>query len=86
MIKIIQKFFASKEKIDFEETNSFVFANKIIELQKRIENLENENVGLTNALYECENRLESKIDKIHPVVYNIHEHDQHLSDYSLGDK
>ena len=33
-----------------EESNTFVFANKILELQKRIE---------------------AKIDKIQPVVYNL---------------
>lgn len=43
-----------------------------------IKRLEQENVELTNSLYEMENRLESKIDSIHPVVYN-------LKDYSLGD-
>lgn len=45
--------------------------NKILELQSRIKKLEEENVELTNALYELENRLESKIDSIHPVIYNI---------------
>ena len=88
MIKIIQKFFNSTEKIDFEENNAFAFANKILELQEKIEILELDNIQLTNALYECENRLQSQIDNIHPVVYNIHEHDndKHLSDYSLGGK
>lgn len=33
--------------------------------------LENENVELTNSIYECENRLQAQIDNIHPVVYNI---------------
>jgi|TARA_A100001201_G_scaffold2589_5_gene6629 prefoldin subunit 5 len=54
-----------------EESNTFVFANKILELQKRIEKLEAENVELTNSIYECENRMEAKIDKIQPVVYNL---------------
>ena len=54
-----------------EESNTFVFANKILELQKRIEKLEAENVKLTNSIYECENRMEAKIDKIQPVVYNL---------------
>ena len=43
-----------------------------------IKRLEEENVELTNSLYEMENRLESKVDSIHPVVYN-------LKDYTLGD-
>jgi predicted nucleic acid-binding Zn-ribbon protein len=33
--------------------------------------LENENIELTNSIYECENRLQAQIDNIHPVVYNI---------------
>ena len=33
--------------------------------------LEQENVELTNCLYEVENRLQSQIDNIHPVVYNL---------------
>ena len=53
------------------EGNTFVVANKILELQKRIEKLEAENVELTNSIYECENRMEAKIDKIQPVVYNL---------------
>ena len=52
----------------------------------RIEKLEDENVGLTNALYECENRMEAKIDNIHPVIYNISERNNALQNYSLGDK
>lgn len=71
MIKFIRKFFAPSEKIDLEDGNVFIFANKILELQERIEKLESENVELTNALYEMENRIDSKIDKIHPVIYNL---------------
>lgn len=41
------------------------------ELEKRIEKLEQENIELTNALYEVENRLQAQIDNIHPVVYNL---------------
>jgi hypothetical protein len=43
----------------------------LLNLQDRIEKLEIENVELTNALYESENRLQSRIDNIHPVVYNL---------------
>ena len=86
MLNLIRKFFAPSEKIDLEDGNTFVFVNKIMELQERIEKLENENVGLTNALYECENRMEAKIDSIHPVIYNISERNNALHNYSLGDK
>jgi len=40
-------------------------------MNKRIEKLEEENVGLTNALYEIENRLEKRINNINPVIYNL---------------
>lgn len=40
-------------------------------MNKRIGKLEEENVGLTNALYEIENRLEARINNIHPVIYNL---------------
>jgi len=86
MLNLIRRFFAPSEKIDLEDGNVFVFANKILELQERIEKLEGENVELTNALYECENRIEAKIDSIHPVIYNISERDNALQNYSLGDK
>jgi len=46
------------------------------QLIARIEKLENENIELTNCLYEVENRLQSQIDSIHPVTYN-------LNNYSL---
>jgi len=49
---------------------------KIVALEERIKKLEAENIELTNALYEVENRLQAKIDNIHPVTYN-------LSNYSL---
>jgi hypothetical protein len=41
------------------------------QLIARIEKLENENVELTNCLYEVENRLNARIDNIHPVTYNL---------------
>ena len=46
----------------------------ISRLETRIENLEQENVSLTNALYETENRLQSQIDKLNPPTYNLHNH------------
>jgi hypothetical protein len=56
-------------------TDTSVF-DKIVALEERVKKLEEENVELTNALYEVENRLQAKIDNIHPVTYN-------LSNYSL---
>jgi len=85
MIKFIKSLFAPTEKFDLNNNSIFNLYDKIIKLQERVEKLEEENIGLTNALYECENRLESKIDNIHPVIYNIKEH-PNLDDYTLGDK
>lgn len=50
---------------------------KLIELDVRVQTLEGENVELTNCLYEVENRLQSNIDKIHPVVYNLKDDNWH---------
>ena len=46
-------------------------AKEVLKLQERITKLEQENIELTNCLYEVENRLNAKIDNIHPVVYNL---------------
>ena len=46
-------------------------AKEVLKLEKRITKLEEENVETTNCLYEIENRLQSQIDNIHPVTYNL---------------
>jgi len=79
MLNFIKNFFAEDQK---EPVNDNLF-DLILRLKLRIDELEKENVELTNALYELENRLEAKIDNIHPVVYNLE--NKGLSDYSLGD-
>ena len=66
-------------RIDEQIFNEYVSLNlryppQFIQVSSAIEameKLEEENIELTNALYELENRLESKIDNIHPVVYNL---------------
>jgi len=52
--------------------------DKIIALEEKysallldVKRLEEENVELTNCLYEVENRLNAKIDNIHPVTYTL---------------
>jgi hypothetical protein len=45
--------------------------DRIAELETRVLKLEFENVELTNCLYEVENRLQAKIDNIHPVTYTL---------------
>ena len=59
MIRIIRRFI-----------NDSIF-DYIAELESRVDYLEMENIEMTNALYELENRLQAKIDRIQPVVYNI---------------
>jgi len=50
----------------------------ISQLESRIDELEMENVGITNSLCELESRLQRKIDKIQPVVYNIVNKDKNV--------
>ena len=66
MLKLIRAFFAPSTKPDLDEGDysAFAFANKILELQERIEVLE-------KSLSDCESRLNEKIDRIQPVIYNI---------------
>ena len=45
--------------------------DRITDLELTVLKLEQENVELTNCLYEVENRLQAKIDNIHPVTYNL---------------
>jgi len=66
MVNILRKFI-----------NAAIF-NYIAELESRVDELEMENVSTTNALYEIENRLQVKIDKIRPVVYNIVNKDKNV--------
>ena len=66
MVNILRKFI-----------NAAIF-NYIAELESHVDELEMENVSTTNALYEIENRLQVKIDKIRPVVYNIVNKDKNV--------
>ena len=60
MIKrVIEWFFAPSEK--FGDVDFDVYS-KLIELEQRVEVLEEENVGLTNELYRMENSLDARID------------------------
>jgi hypothetical protein len=53
----------------FDKVN--ILEEKYNSLLLDVKRLEEENVELTNCLYEVENRLQSKIDNIHPVTYNL---------------
>ena len=48
---------------------------KVLELEERIEKLEDENVGMTNELYELQNRQDILQDPRY----------KHLSDFGLGE-
>lgn len=72
------------KKWGIEPTESLT--SKVEELEEKyssllvdIKRLEEENVELTNALYELENRLQSQIDNHYPPVHN-------LDKYTLGEK
>ena len=58
------------EDYDVEDVDESLL-NIIADLELRVLKLEEENVELTNCLYEVENRLQANIDNIHPVVYNL---------------
>jgi hypothetical protein len=58
------------EYYDSEDIDDCIL-DRITDLESRVLKLEQENVELTNCLYEVENRLQAQIDNIHPVVYNL---------------
>ena len=73
MINLIKKFFAPTVK---DESSAFYLADKIIELQEKVAELEKENRELHDLVLEIETSLKSQIDRIHPVIYNIHENNK----------
>ena len=73
MINLIKKFFSPTIK---ESESAFYLADKIIELQERVAELERENRELNDLILEIETSLKSQIDKIHPVIYNIQENNK----------
>jgi len=50
---------------------------RLSELEIKVKNLEKENIGLTNALYEVENSLDARIDNLA---------NKSLNKFDLGDK
>jgi uncharacterized membrane protein len=59
----------------FSELAIKALHEKLTQLEERVKYLENENVGLTNELYELQNRL----DILKEPKW------KHLSDFSLGE-
>lgn len=66
MIKIIKQIFEPTVKWDDDSLMDY-----ILELEDRVEVLEEENLNFRASIYEMESRLETKINSIHPVTYNI---------------
>jgi hypothetical protein len=58
---IFSNLFRRKEN----ENSAFMFTNKLLDLQKQINDLK-------IKLEKSEERLDHKIDNIQPVVYNLH--------------
>jgi hypothetical protein len=69
VIKLIKKFFSPTIK---DTSSVFYLADKIIELQTRVDELEKENRQVHDLILEMEINLKNAIDKIQPVIYNIH--------------
>ena len=61
MSNFFSRLFGKREDV----TSAFFWANKVLELQK-------ENRELRTLIMELEQRVDAKIDKIQPVIYNIH--------------
>jgi len=67
MIKFIRRFF--EPSVRYEDDDSLIDA--ILDLEYRLEYLEKDNIKLSNDLQKMEDRLERRIDRIQPVIYNI---------------
>ena len=67
MIKFIRRFF--EPSLRYEDDDSLIDA--ILDLEYRLEYLEKDNIELSNALQKIEDRLERRIDRIQPVIYNL---------------
>tara|TARA_A200000159_G_scaffold154952_1_gene168274 strand:+ start:1137 stop:1364 length:228 start_codon:yes stop_codon:yes gene_type:complete len=69
MLNAIKRFFSPTIK---DTSSVFYLADRIIELQTRVDELEKENRELHDLILETEINLKNAIDKIQPVIYNIH--------------
>jgi hypothetical protein len=78
--RILEEYDVKTHNVNLVDRTNFKIslADEIANLHSRIRYLEKENVCMANAMYELENRLQSKIDKINPPVLN-------LNDFTLGE-
>lgn len=72
MLGFFKRFFVSEKNAYDESKSYFHLVNRILLLEQKLKDLE---VERSNDLYELENRLQSQIDSVHPVVYNIQQTD-----------
>jgi len=68
----MQRFFSPTKKLSVSDN----LYSQIETLTKRVVELEKENRELHDLVLEIETSLKSQIDKIHPVIYNIHENNK----------
>jgi hypothetical protein len=67
--KIIDWFFSPSKKPIVEDHIDLY--TKLIELENRIESIEQENIETTNSIYEIANSLEARIDILASEPYNL---------------
>ena len=72
MLTWMQRFFSPTKKLSVSDN----LYSQIETLTKRVVELEKENRELHDLVLEIETSLKSQIDKIHPVIYNIHENNK----------
>ena len=75
-MKVNPYWFFQKWGID-EPTLLEILSEKVKQLEDRVRVLEEENIGQTNALYECMNSIEARIDILTA---------ERLNDFNLGGK
>ena len=68
----MQRFFSPTKNLPVSEN----LYSQIETLTERVAELEKENRELEDLILEIETSLKSQIDKIHPVIYNIHENNK----------
>ena len=72
MLTWMQRFFSPTKKLSVSDN----LYSQIETLTERVAELEKENRELEDLILEIETSLKSQIDKIHPVIYNIHENNK----------
>ena len=69
IVKLFRWFISPSKKSIIEDHIDFY--TKLLELETRIESLEQENIETTNSIYEIANSLEARIDILASEPYNF---------------